>query len=73
MIPPTPLSATPAPLYASLFGDIKQRIRQSQTRAMLAVNAELIRLYWDIGRLIDERQDNKGWGFGVIRKLAGDL
>ncbi len=66
-------TATPAPLYASLFGDIKQRIRQSQTRAMLAVNAELIRLYWDIGRLIDERQTAEGWGVGVIKKLALDL
>jgi predicted nuclease of restriction endonuclease-like (RecB) superfamily len=63
----------PVPLYASLFGDIKQRIRQSQTRAMLAVNAELIRLYWDIGRLIDARQDAEGWGFQVIPKLSHDL
>jgi predicted nuclease of restriction endonuclease-like (RecB) superfamily len=62
-----------APLYASLFGDIKQRIAQSQTRAMLSVNAELIRLYWDIGRLIDERQSVEGWGSGVIPKLALDL
>jgi predicted nuclease of restriction endonuclease-like (RecB) superfamily len=61
------------PLYASLFGDIKQRIRQSQTRAMLAVNAELIRLYWDIGRLIDERQGAEGWGFQVIPKLSLDI
>jgi predicted nuclease of restriction endonuclease-like (RecB) superfamily len=63
----------PVPLYASLFGDIKQRIRQSQTRAMLAVNAELIQLYWDIGRLIDARQVAEGWGSGVIPKLSLDL
>lgn len=66
-------AATPAPLYASLFGDIKQRIRQSQTRAMLTVNAELIRLYWDIGRLIDARQDAEGWGVQVIPKLSLDI
>ena len=31
--------------------DIKQRIRQAQTRAVLAVKAELIRLYWEIGQI----------------------
>jgi len=40
---------------------------------MLAVNAELIRLYWDIGRLIDVRQSTEGWGSGVIPKLSLDL
>ncbi|MDO8412294.1 MAG: DUF1016 N-terminal domain-containing protein [Gallionellaceae bacterium] len=38
-----------APHYPSLLTDIKQRIQSAQTRAMLAVNAELIRLYWAIG------------------------
>ncbi len=70
---PAVQTATPVPRYASLFGDIKQRIRQSQTRAMLAVNAELIRLYWDIGRLIDARQESEGWGFQVIPKLSIDI
>jgi hypothetical protein len=35
--------------YADLLSDIKQRVRHAQTRAVLAVNAELIQLYWDIG------------------------
>jgi hypothetical protein len=39
-----------------LLADIKQRIRQTQTRAVLAVNAELIRLYWEIGQMLDARQ-----------------
>ena len=33
-----------------------RRVRRYPGAAMLAVNAELIRLYWDIGRVIDERQ-----------------
>lgn len=41
--------------YVSLLADIKQRVRYAQTSAMLAVNAELIRLYWEIGSLIDAR------------------
>ena len=60
-------------LYATLLADIKQRVRRAQVRAMLAVNAELIRLYWDIGRVIDVRQQQEGWGAGVIPRLARDL
>lgn len=60
-------------LYANLLGDIKSRIRQAQNRAALAVNAELVRLYWDIGRLILARQQQEGWGAGVIPRLARDL
>ncbi|HQQ70475.1 MAG TPA: DUF1016 N-terminal domain-containing protein [Alicycliphilus sp.] len=59
--------------YATLLADIKQRVRQAQVRAMLAVNAELIRLYWDIGRVIAQRQQQEGWGAGVIPRLARDL
>lgn len=59
--------------YAALLCDIKRRVRHAQTRAMLAVNAELIRLYWDIGALIDARQQREGWGTAVIPRLARDL
>ena len=41
--------------FAALLADVKCRIQTSQTRAVLAVNAELVRLYWDIGRIIDAR------------------
>lgn len=59
--------------YAGLLADIKQRVRHAQTRAVLAVNAELIRLYWEIGAMIDSRQQKEGWGAGVIPRLAHDL
>lgn len=59
--------------YAALLSEIKQRVRHAQVRAMLAVNAELIRLYWEIGFLIDGRQKREGWGSGVIPRLARDL
>lgn len=59
--------------YATLLGDFKQRIQHAQTRALLAVNAELVRLYWDIGRLIEARQSAEGWGAGVIPGLSRDL
>ncbi len=56
---------SPAPAgYAQLLKDIKARIQQSRTRAIFSLNAEMIRLYWDIGRMIDERQQQEGLGGG---------
>jgi hypothetical protein len=59
--------------YPLLLANIKQRIRTAQVRATFSANAELIRLYWDIGRTIAQRQRYKGWGSGVIPRLARDL
>lgn len=59
--------------YGSLLTEIKDRIRQAQTRAALSVNAAMIGMYWDIGRMIHERQQLEGWGAGVIPRLATDL
>ncbi len=71
-----------ADLTSSISGDdtyrffletLKQRIRQSQVKASLAVNQELIQLYWAIGQDILERQQKEGWGTKVIAQLAKDL
>lgn len=59
--------------FPILLGEIKTRIQQAQTQAVLATNAELVRLYWDIGRMIDQRQRQEGWGTGVIPRLAREL
>lgn len=59
--------------YGNLLGEIKLRIRSAQGQAAQAVNAELVRLYWDIGCLIGARQVKEGWGAGVIPRLARDL
>jgi predicted nuclease of restriction endonuclease-like (RecB) superfamily len=59
--------------YGKLLTEIKDRIRQGQTRAALSANAEMIAMYWDIGRMIHQRQKEKGWGAGVIPRLAIDL
>jgi len=63
----------PASQYPGLLADIKQRIGQVQTRAILAVNTELIRLYWEIGQMLDARQKTEGWGAAVIPRLALDI
>ena len=59
--------------YNVLLGEIKERIRSSQYEALKAVNKELIDLYWDIGRMIVQRQKDEGWGKAVVQRLAGDL
>ena len=59
--------------YVDLLNDVKSRIRQSQTKAALAVNAEMLMLYWDIGRIINLRQGEEGWGTGIIPRLSKDI
>ena len=41
--------------------------------ATVAVNVELVRLYWEIGREILEKQKEQGWGSKVIERIARDL
>jgi predicted nuclease of restriction endonuclease-like (RecB) superfamily len=59
--------------YNSLLNEIKDRIRQAQIRAAVSANAEMILLYWDIGRMIHQRQQMEGWGAGIIPRLARDI
>ena len=60
-------------LYKDLLGDIKTRVRQGQQRANLSANAEMLASYWDIGKMIHQRQQMEGWGKAVIPRLAKDL
>jgi predicted nuclease of restriction endonuclease-like (RecB) superfamily len=59
--------------YPELLAEVKARIAAARTRAVLAVNSELIRLYWEIGHEILERERREGWGAKVIDRLAADL
>lgn len=59
--------------FASSVAEIKARIREAQYQALKAVNKELVSLYWDIGRLITERQEGDSWGKAVIEQLASEL
>ena len=47
--------------YEELLGQLKEGIRSAQFRATLAVNRELVLLYWQIGREILQRQEQEGW------------
>lgn len=69
-----PVSLTPTPEgYGDWLLELKTRIHTAQQRAALAVNRELVLLYWQIGRDILARQARQGWGAKVIERLAHDL
>ena len=59
--------------YDEFLGDLKERIARAQNKAALAVNRELVLLYWSIGRAILEAQNAHGWGTKVIDRLSADL
>ena len=59
--------------YHQLLVDLKQRVRAAQYRALQQVNQEQMQLYWEMGRLIAERQQQHGWGKSVVETLARDL
>lgn len=59
--------------YNETLASLKNEIRQAQARAAIAVNKELINLYWKVGKTIIEKQEVSGWGSKVIEKLAKDI
>jgi predicted nuclease of restriction endonuclease-like (RecB) superfamily len=59
--------------YAQTWLDIKKQIQQAQIKATLSANKELIKLYWQIGKTITEKQEVSGWGSNVVERLANDL
>ena len=56
--------------YLDLVQTIKQEIQQAQYKATLSVNKELIMLYYNIGKIINE---HKSWGNKFIENLAADI
>jgi predicted nuclease of restriction endonuclease-like (RecB) superfamily len=59
--------------YAAALGELKRRIEHQRVRVVLAANSAMVLLYWDIGRVILERQKRAGWGAKVIDRLSADL
>lgn len=69
-----PVSLTSVPeSYDNWLGELKHRIHSAQQRAAIAVNRELVLLYWQIGQDILQRQTEQGWGAKVIDRLSHDL
>lgn len=59
--------------YKQWLTDLKANIKQSQIKAALSVNAEMIKLYWELGRQIVDKQQNAKWGSSFIEQLSKDL
>lgn len=69
---PPPKSELPSG-YGETLRELKSRIQQTRLRTVLAANAALIQLYWDLGRTILDRQAREGWGAKVVDRLSSDL
>lgn len=60
--------------YVETIVEIKEIIKRAQIKALKNVNKELILLYWEIGRIIVEKQESDNtWGKSVVKKIAKDL
>ena len=59
--------------YKKWLSELKNNIKQSQIKAALTVNSQLIQLYWNLGKQIVEKQENTLWGSGFIDQLSKDL
>ena len=59
--------------FTKLLDDLKRKVEASQSKAALAVNKELVLLYWSIGKMILENQNTAGWGAKIIDLLSKDL
>jgi predicted nuclease of restriction endonuclease-like (RecB) superfamily len=61
------------PGYAKVLGDLTKRIKETRLATVIAANTEMVRLYWQVGRVILARQEQEGWGAKVIDRLSYDL
>ncbi|MBI3508199.1 MAG: hypothetical protein HY069_00995 [Chlamydiia bacterium] len=59
--------------YNELLNELKEKIRNAQLKAALAVNEGLIRLYWDLGKTIVEKHRQEKWGSKVVDNIGLDL
>jgi predicted nuclease of restriction endonuclease-like (RecB) superfamily len=59
--------------YRDFITDLKSRIQSARISAARAVNSEIIRLYWEIGQGIVQKQQALGWGDSVVELVAADL
>ncbi|MBF6594496.1 MAG: hypothetical protein IVW51_08615 [Thermaceae bacterium] len=61
------------PDYPEVIQGLKAWIAQAQTRAALAVSRELLRLYWELGRSLDQATSQRPWGQKVTEQMVADL
>ena len=59
--------------YAALLRKIRHRVQIAQQRAIYTANEEVLRMYWDVGELLQQSQYADGWGKKTLQRLAVDL
>lgn len=59
--------------YIEVLYKLKEHIRLAQQSAIIAVNVEMLFLYWEIGQLISQQKKALGWGTKVVKQLSQDL
>ena len=58
--------------YIALLTAIKRKIREAQIKTVMAANSQLLLLYYQLGNIIIENQQQKGWGANIINQLSKD-
>jgi predicted nuclease of restriction endonuclease-like (RecB) superfamily len=59
--------------YSELLSELEAAVRNAQSRVVRAANRAVIRLFWDIGRGIVQREEFESWGGGLVDSICGDL
>lgn len=59
--------------YREFLNELKEKIRNAQLKAAITVSRELIKLYWELGKDVVEKQEKEGWGSKVLERVAKDL
>ena len=59
--------------YRDWIREISQRFRQSQLKAAVSVNAEMLRFYWSLGRDMETQKANYAWGSHFYQQISEDL
>lgn len=67
------MNKQPDKKYNDILSNLKDRIRQARLKAALTVNAQLLAIYWEVGKTILEQQSAEGWGAKIIDRLSADL
>ena len=59
--------------YETFINDIKGIIHKKQYEVIKKINSETITFYWEIGKEIQDKQKEQGWGKGVVEILSKEL
>lgn len=59
--------------YQKILDELKQKIRESRINTVIEVNYQLLAIYFEIGKVISQLENNQGWGAKVVEKLSFDL